>query len=38
MSGEFKTITHSCEVLVVGGGNAGINAAISARQRLTCMS
>ncbi len=32
MSGEFKTITHSCEVLVVGGGNAGINAAISARQ------
>ncbi len=24
--------THSCDVLIVGGGNAGINAAISARQ------
>ena len=25
-------VTHSCDVLVVGGGNAGMNAAISARQ------
>ena len=32
MSNEELGEIHECDVLIVGGGNAGINAAISARQ------